>query len=140
MSKELTVIEKRIAKNKEFLIEQLRRIPIVQIACEKSNVSRASYYRWRQEDAEFEKLTNEAIDNGVSLINDMAESQLISSIKDGNLSALTYWLKHRHKAYSNKLEVQGSFEHKNEEVSEEYKQLIKKALNIAASESEVADE
>ena len=48
-------------KSKELIIEQLKKTPIVQIACEKSNVSRATYYRWREENAEFKKAAEELI-------------------------------------------------------------------------------
>jgi hypothetical protein len=130
MSKELSTIEKRIAKNKELLVEQLRKIPIVQIACEKSNVSRSSYYRWKQEDSEFDRQTEEAISNGVAIINDMAESQLISSIKNGNLGGITYWLKHRHKAYSNKIEFEGHIK-TSHELNEYQQKLLEKAINLA---------
>jgi len=38
-------IEKRQSKNKEQLLEILKKTPIVQIACEKAGVGRATYYR-----------------------------------------------------------------------------------------------
>ena len=43
-------IEKRQSKNKEQLLEILKKTPIVQIACEKAGVGRATYYRWRKDD------------------------------------------------------------------------------------------
>ena len=137
MSKKLSTVDKRIESNKKLLLEQLNRIPIVQIACEKSDISRASYYRWRQEDPEFASLTDEAIESGVSLINDMAESQLIASIKEGNLGALTYWLKHRHKAYSNKLEVTGSIQAVRDALTEEELNLVKEAIELFKDENEI---
>lgn len=135
MSKELTTTENRISKNKNLLIEQLRKIPIVQIACEKSNVSRASFYRWRKEDPEFERLTNEAIENGVSLISDLAESQLISNIKNGNLGAITYWLKHRHSSYSNRIELEGHIK-TSYELDDQQKELLEKAVNLVFGDAD----
>ena len=35
--------------NKTIILEQLQKAPIVQIACEKTGISRATYYRWRKE-------------------------------------------------------------------------------------------
>ncbi len=95
---------KRQAKNKDSLIEQLAKTPIVQIACEKTGVSRATYYRWRQEDEEFAKNADKAISYGNSLMNDMAESQLLSLIKDKHPTAIIFWLKHHHSAYIPKVE------------------------------------
>ena len=54
-------IQKRMDNNKELVVEQLKKTPIVQIACEKTGIGRATYYRWRKEDAEFGKLADEAI-------------------------------------------------------------------------------
>jgi len=133
-------IKKRQEKDKKTLIENLEKTPIIQMACEKTGISRATYYRWRIDDREFSKNADKALDDGVSLMNDYAESQLISSIRDKNMTAIIYWLKHRHKAYSTKVEINGSLDHKNVEISEEYKELIKKALNLSLPEGEIKNE
>jgi len=98
-------IIKRQKKEKELIIENLRQMPIIQIACNKSGVGRATYYRWRRDDSEFTKLADEAIFAGVSYINDLAESKLLSAINENNLTAILYWLNHRHNAYSHKVEI-----------------------------------
>lgn len=87
-------------KNKEILIEQLKTTPVIQVACQKANVGRASYYRWLKEDEDFKKKADEALNDGNLFINDLAESKLISAIKDGNMTAIIYWLKHHHPAYT----------------------------------------
>ncbi len=87
-------------KNKENLIEQLRTIPVIQVACQKAGVGRATYYRWRSEDKDFKKRADEALNEGTFFINDLAESKLISAIKDGNMTAIIYWLKSHHPAYT----------------------------------------
>lgn len=126
----INTITKRQQKEKELIIENLKRIPIIEVACSKSGVARATYYRWRQQDAEFSKLADESIEEGVRLINDMAESQLLTAIKEGNISAIFYWLNHRHHAYTTRVEIT----QKNEEMNkltpkEEVK--IKQALLLA---------
>ena len=40
-------------KDKELILEQLRKTPIVQVACEKTGIARATYYRWRKKDKRF---------------------------------------------------------------------------------------
>src|SRR5258708_1612843 len=97
--------EARQEDKKELLIEQLKKIPIIQVACEKIGVGRATFYRWRKQDSEFSKATDEAISTGELLVNDMAESQLLSAIKDKNLTAIIFWLKHHHAKYATRVEV-----------------------------------
>ena len=124
-------INLRIKKNKELIIEQLKRIPIVQAVCEKTGVSRASYYRWRQKDKEFRKSSDKAIFEGILFINDLAESQLISSIKDKHMTGIIFWLKNRHKGYRDKVEVTTKLKGNNKLTSEQ-EALIKQALDFAS--------
>lgn len=86
-------------QDKAKLLEILNETPLVQPACQKAGVSRATYYRWRKEDSHFKKKSDEAISQGRLLINDLAESKLISQIKNENMTAIIYWLKHNHKNY-----------------------------------------
>ncbi len=135
------VIQKRQSKEMKLLIDNLRKIPIVQVACEKTGVSRATFYRWHKSNKTFAKLADEAINESVEIVNDMAEAKLVSSIRDGNMTAIVYWLKHRHKAYSNRVEVLGTLSHLGCEITDEYKELINKALRLALpEEKEVSDE
>lgn len=122
-------IAKRIKQDKQTLLVQLKKTPIVQIACEKNGIGRSTYYRWKA-DEDFAKLADEAIAEGVSLINDMAESQLLAAIRDRNTSAIFYWLNHRHPSYSNKLEITGQIEDKS--LTPEQQKLIKTAMERAS--------
>lgn len=122
-------IEKRQSKNKELLLELLRKTPIVQIACEKVGIGRATYYRWRKDDPEFTRQSDQALLDGSLLVNDMAESQLMSAIKDKNMTGIMFWLKHHHPAYLTKVEItSGSHE---EKLSPEEQDSVKKALIMA---------
>jgi len=124
-------IEKRQEKYKEQLLEQLKKTPVVHVACDKAGVGRATYYRWRKEDLEFAKKANEAMLEGSLLINDMAESQLISAIKDKNLGAITYWLKHHHPTYTTRVEIDAKLKMDKESLTSEQEALVKKALRLA---------
>jgi len=123
-------IEKRQSKNKELLLEILKKTPIVQIACEKAGVGRASYYRWRKEDAEFTQKSDQALLDGSLLINDMAESQLMSAIKEKNMTAIIFWLKHHHPAYLTKVEITSS-QLKDPMLTSEQEDSVRKALLMA---------
>jgi len=120
---------KKSDQTKQLFLEQLKKTPIVQIACEKLGVSRASFYRWRSEDAAFAKQADEATLEGHLLVNDLAESQLIGAVKDRNLQAIMYWLKNHHKDYRNRLEIEGTL-NTITELSDEQKELVKKALEL----------
>lgn len=125
-------IEKRIDKNQELLLVQLKKTPIVQVVCEKVGVGRTTYYRWRRDDPEFAKLADQAIEEGASLVNDMAESQLMGAIRDGNMTAIIFWLKHHHPQYSTKVEVTAHLKTQDEKLTPEQETLVTKALKLAA--------
>lgn len=121
---------KKIKKEDEFL-EQLRKIPIVQVACEKTGISRNSVYRWRKEDSEFAKQMDDALAEGEALVNDMSESQLLSMIRDKNWPAISFWLRHRNPKFRDKVEVTTKYEGGKQPLSTEQEALLKKALLLA---------
>lgn len=126
----ITKIDKRISKGKDALLEQVKKLPIIQIACERAGIGRATYYRWRKENREFAEKADEAIQTGRNLINDMAESQLLSQIKEKNMTAIIFWLKHNHQVYGNRLEL--TTKNDNGELTPEQEKIIKKALEMGA--------
>ncbi|HRN69904.1 MAG TPA: phBC6A51 family helix-turn-helix protein [Candidatus Woesebacteria bacterium] len=128
-------ITERQGSNKQLVIEQLKKIPIIQIVCEKVGIGRATYYRWRKEDKIFKKETDQAIQEGKFFINDLAESQLLSAIKNGNMTGIIYWLKHHHPDYTNKLEITTK-QLEDEKLSPEQEELIRNALQILHKNNE----
>lgn len=138
MTKRQDVIDARKAREQNSLLEHLRKMPIVQIACEKAGIGRATYYRWRKEDPEFATSADEALQDGVTLVSDMAESQLLSQIRDGNLGAVMYWLKHRNPHYNNKLEVTARLKHEDDKLTPEQEAAITEALKLASLTEEDA--
>ena len=125
-------MKKNRTKN-EFL-EQLRKIPIIQVACEKVGISRNSVYRWRNEDAEFCKDMDKALIEGEELINDMSESQLVSMIRDKNWQAISFWLRKRNPKFRDRLEV-NTTTLPQEELSPEEEAVVKEALRLASSQT-----
>lgn len=118
----------RTKANQQKVLEELAKTPIIQVAAAKTGVSRMTIYRWAKADEEFAEKMQDAIDHGASIINDMAESQLISAIKDRNLTAIIYWLKNRHPAYETRIKVNASLHHEPEELTPEQAELVKQAL------------
>ena len=115
---------------KELMLEQLKKTPIVQIACEKVGLSRVSFYNWKKRDKEFGKQVQEALLDGRSLVNDLAESQLINAVKDRNIPAIVAWLKHNHPNYKTRIEIEGAVK-VIEELSPDQKALKRKVLALA---------
>ena len=94
-------------KEKENLIAQLRLVPIIKVACEKSDIGRATYYRWCEDDKDFAKNAEAAITDGVNLFNDLSEYQLLTLMKDKFWPAIRYWLEHNHPRYAKKVQISG---------------------------------
>jgi len=127
-----STIQTRTETNKQLIIEQLKKTPIVQVACEKVGVGRASYYRWRKDDSDFAKEADQALHEGNQLVNDMAESQLLSAIRDKHLTAIIFWLKHHHPRYATKVEVTAKLKHNDETLTPEQEALVRRALQMAS--------
>jgi hypothetical protein len=113
-----------------FLVE-LRKIPIVQVACEKLDVSRNSVYRWRKEDEEFSKAMDEALTEGEKLVNDMTESQLLALIGEKHWPAISFWLRKRNPKFHDRVEVTAKVEYVDKPLSPEDEELKKIALRLA---------
>lgn len=128
---------KKTEETKNLLLEQLRKTPIVEAACQKVGISRMTFYRWKQDDAEFKKKAEEAMNDGQLLVNDVAEGQLISAVRDRNLSAITYWLRHHHPSYANTLQVKHALQ--DEELTPEQEALVREALRLASLSKAVVE-
>ncbi len=119
-------IASRIQEEKKLLLEHLEKTPIVQIACEKSGVGRSTYYRWLEQDKKFARSAKQALSKGILIMNDLAESQLLKSVRDGNMTAIIFWLKSRHLSYWNKLEIVENND--KEELTKAQKEVIRRVL------------
>lgn len=117
--------------DKKLFLENLKKIPIIQAACERSTVSRASVYRWKDEDKDFASAMEKALQEGEALINDLSEGQLISLIKDKSFSAIRFWLNHRHDKFKDRVEVTTKFE-KQDELTLEQENVVREALRLAS--------
>jgi ACT domain-containing protein len=87
------------SRKMKTLLEQLRKIPNVSMACEKVGVARNTYYTWLKADPDFRQEVDEAVLSGTDSINDLAESKLLTHINNGNLRAIEYWLNNNKKSY-----------------------------------------
>lgn len=81
------------------MLSALEDMRIVTHACKKAGVSTSTFYRWRKEDIAFDEACDDAIEVGTNLINDMAESVIVSKIQKSDFKASTYWLEHHKDEY-----------------------------------------
>ena len=119
-------------KLKNTFLEQLRKIPIIQVACEKVGISRNSIYRWRNEDEEFKKEMDQALADGEALVNDMGESQLLSLIQEKNWHAISFWLRHRNPKFKERIEINANINQIIEKLTPEQESIVREALNLEA--------
>ncbi len=119
-------------KNKiqNTFLEELKKIPIVLVACEKSGISRNSIYKWKRNDKDFSIKMDEALAEGEALVNDMSESQLLTLIKEKNWQAISFWLRHRNPKFRDKIEVTSKVEDSGE-LTPLQAEIVNKALQLA---------
>jgi hypothetical protein len=125
------IISRNKAVEKKRILDQLREMPIVEVACRRAGIGRATYYRWLKKDIEFARLCGEALQQSTAAVSDIAEAKLINAIQESNMSAISFWLRHHHSTYKNKLDVSGTIRHEASTLTQEQEALIGRALRIA---------
>lgn len=125
-------IKARQNKLKEAFLEQLKRTPTIETACQKVGVARATVYRWIKASKKFEQTVDDALAEGRTFMSDIAENQLFSLIGDKKIEAIRLYLSTHNARYSNKLELSGSVTNKDEPLTKEQKKLIREALKLSS--------
>ena len=115
---------------KEALLEELAKYPIIQIACQRTGVGRSTFYKWKKQDEEFSNLANTAVSEGKQFTNEMAESQLIKSIGNGNMTGIIFWLKNNHADYTDRVRYEHHHTHELELSEEESRKISLAFSNI----------
>ena len=123
-----TKIQKRQIKQKELMVMQLKKSPIIEASCQKNGISRATFYRWMKQDKDFNEEIEKALDTGRSLINDLAESKLIKAIQEENMTAIIFWLKHQNKNYKSRVELSGQVITPSRKLTPQEEAIVEKAL------------
>lgn len=108
-------IAARIMLNKQAVLLQLKKNPVIQSACHRAGVDKSTVYRWMKQDTAFAEILKETQKEGHEFICDMAESQLIKKIGDGDRTSCIFYLKtHRKIEFSEQI----NYEHRIENHSE----------------------
>lgn len=127
------LLSKKMKKTNDLIerfLDELRKVPVVQVACEKAGISRNTIYRWRKEDEKFSKDMDQAIIDGEALVNDLSETQLLTLIKEKSWPALSFWLRHRNPRFKDKIEVTTKIV--DEKLTPEQEEVVRKALELGS--------
>jgi molybdenum-dependent DNA-binding transcriptional regulator ModE len=84
---------------KAKLLRELEEHPLVERACKKAGISKATYYRWLNKDTLFRRDVEGAQEKGRAKFNDFAESKLLENVNANIHQAIVYWLRHNSKRY-----------------------------------------
>ena len=87
------------ARKQRRVILEIEKNPIITYACQKVGVSRATFYRWKDEDTDFADKVEEAQAKGYEYLNDFTEGKLISKIKNEDGPSIRFWLASHHERY-----------------------------------------
>lgn len=98
--------DKTEERKRMFLEAFIKNCGNITEACKKANICRATFYLWLAKDPIFEQKFEDAKE---SLI-DWAESQLYKAIREGNLTAIIFYLKTKakHRGYVERVEATGA--------------------------------
>ena len=121
-------------KVKDSFLAELRKVPIVQVACERTSISRNSVYRWKNTDSNFADEMEKALAEGEALVNDLTESQLLTLIKEKEWSAISFWLRHRNPKFRDKVEITTKID--NGKLTPEQEATVREALKLASYSSQ----
>lgn len=138
--KRLATLAKKTAEQKLAICEHLAKCCIVQLACERTGIGRATYYMWRSEDEEFKKKADEAINTGRAYLNDIAFSGLLKKMQEGNMTALIFFLKNNHVWFGDK--IRHEHEHRiigvgDRVLTDEQREQIVHALRVSGREESI---
>lgn len=122
--KRAATIAARKKKERIELLTELARTPIIAVACKRAGIPPSTYYRWIQDDLDFARAAEEARQEGVSNVNDLAESVVLSKIRDKDMGATRFWLSHHHASYGGKEHPV----HSAADIPPEVKQSMAKAM------------
>lgn len=90
---------KKTNRKKQRLLRELEDNPMVQQACKKVGIARSTFYRWCESDRKFYYLSELARSKGRDKLNDYVESKLLENVKNGQQTAIQFWLSNNSKIY-----------------------------------------
>lgn len=117
---------KKTSRNKRRLLRELEVTPIVDRACKKVGIARATFYRWCESDRSFYYLSELSRGKGRDKLNDYVESKLLENVKNGQQAAIQFWLSNNSKNYrSTNISWQKRLKHLETEEARKHEEIMK---------------
>ena len=113
-------------KNKAIFLEALEKsLGNITLASQMTGISRRTFYNWLRDDEEFKQ----AVDDITEIQIDFVESKLLERIKQGDTTAIIFYLKTRakHRGYVERMEI------KSDKVDAVHIEIINPELKKKAS-------
>ncbi|MDP3996817.1 MAG: hypothetical protein Q8P86_03960 [bacterium] len=86
-------------ETKEKLLKEIEKSGNVYLSCMKTGIDKATFYRWKKDDKQFNKKATEAIKRGRENNCELAEHALMLNVKEKKMDAIKYVLSHQSKIY-----------------------------------------
>lgn len=112
---------------KARVLEALKEVPLITYACQKLNIPKSTFYKWRNIDLKFKEEVDLAINLGRSTVNDMAISKLMKKINDGDTTSIIFWLKNNSPMFNQRMTLQ--IENKYDGYTKEELDVLVHSLN-----------
>lgn len=85
--------------DKQKFLDELENLPIVSVVCKRAGISKATIYRWIEDDADFKKKYDCSLKRGRETLVDHAESKLVKLVDKEVLGAIRMVLEANSKRY-----------------------------------------
>jgi hypothetical protein len=86
-------------EDKQKFLDELESLPIVSVVCKRTGISKATIYRWIEDDAGFKKNYTRALKRGRETLVDHAESKLVKMADREHFGAVKMILEANSKRY-----------------------------------------
>lgn len=120
-------------KLKMAAIEQLREMPLITYTCQKYGIPKSTFYKWKLIDKEFKTQVENSINMGRETVNDIAISQLLKKINNGETVPIIFWLKNNSPMFNEKITLE--IKNYKDGLSTEELQAVTKALSTMGFEN-----
>lgn len=85
--------------DKQKFLDELENLPIVSVVCKRAGISKATIYRWVEDDADFKKKYDRSLKRGRDTLVDHAESKLVKMADKEHFGAIKMILEANSKRY-----------------------------------------
>lgn len=116
--------------DKNRFLETLEKMPFISHASKQAGIDKATIYRWRKKDKKFNAKVEDALAISRSALCDVAESQVIKKINQGDFRASKFFLENNDKRYIRPRAITIiNNSGKDDVLTEEQKKKLDKILN-----------